>query len=305
MFGWIGSLRRSPPRRPAASTSTAAARVRAQETAPLHTPSPDAASALSRLLDGPPPLPTPATAREQQLLQGLAGVIAARCQTGQTGQTDELLPRAAGVLPQLLALMRQPAPSRTAMVQQLTKDALLTAEVLRMARSPFYGGQPVTTIESALDRIGTSGLQAATARVLLKPVFQPQGTGLAARAAPRLWPRSERKSLQCAEHLARQGGERFEGSLAGLLHDSGWLALLRLLDRSALALELPFSQALDAALDRHKDRLFAQLLAGWALSPALDTLAAGLQRQPLAALDLPLARALWSADQAGAADTAR
>lgn len=294
MLGWFSSRRSAapaaatpvtPPAVPATGSPTApaAAAGSSDETAP---------SALSWLLDGPPPLQAPPSAVEREWLGGLDRQIAA------PRLPPDLLPRAAAVIPQLMALMRKTSPSRSAMVQQVTKDLLLTAEVLRLARSPYYGSQPVETLEQALDRIGTAGLHSAMSRVLLKPVFQPDGTGLAARAAPRLWQRAETKSQCCADFLAREGGDRFEGFLAGLLHDTGWLALLRLIDRGDAAPDLPVSRALDLALERRKDRLFARLVAEWDLSPALTTLARQLQSTPLPRLTLPLAEALRAAEQA-------
>ncbi len=300
MFGWIGSFRRASAPPATAGAARAAAPPTAAPMAPRAADRPadslaaDALrpSALGGLLEAGPPLATPPAAGERSLLQALDTQLAA------PQLPPDLLPRAAGVLPPLLALMRQESPSRTAMVQQVLKDPLLTAEVLRVARSTYYGGRPVDTLEAALDRIGTAGLQAATARVLLKPVFQPQGGGLAMRAAPRVWERAEHKSLHCAAWMARRGGDRFEGLLAGLLHDTGWLALLRLMDRAGLGLTWPASRALDAALDRRKDRVFGRLVASWDLSPGLVELAAALQKSPLSTLDLPLAAALRDADEA-------
>ena len=137
------------------------------------------ASALAWLLDGPPPRPGPLTAAERALLQPLDLHLRAARLPG------DLLPRAPAVIPQLLGLLRQEQPPRAAMVQQVLKDMLLTAEVLRLARSPFYGNQPVDSLESALDRIGTAGLQSAMARVLLKPVFQAQACLLYTSPSPR------------------------------------------------------------------------------------------------------------------------
>lgn len=304
MLGWIGSFRRaSPPPRPAVAPVAVVAPASPVPTAPAPGPSPSTAadglpppSALGWLLEGPEPLAAPPTDAERQLLQAVDAQLAI------PRLPADLLPRAAGVLPQLLALMRQEAPSRSAMVQQVLKDPLLTAEVLRVARSPYYGSRPVDTLEAALDRIGIAGLQAATARVLLKPVFQPQGEGLAVRAAPRLWLRAERKSLHCAAAMAARGGDRLEGLLAGLLHDTGWLALLRLMDRAGLGLAWPASRALDAALDRRKDRLFGRLAEPWDLGPGLGALAAALQQAPLANLSLPLAAVLREADLSLAAE---
>jgi len=290
MLGWIGSLRRTA----AAPRVAAVAPVVPAPAAPPVQPPPPAPtpSALAWLLQGPPALDQPMSEAENAVLQVLDDHLAA------DRLPADLVPRAAGVVPQLLALMRQESPSRTVMVQQVLKDPLLTAEVLRVARSSHYGGRPVDTLDTALDRIGTIGLQTATARVLLKPVFQAQGDGLAARAAPRVWHRSEQKSMRCAELAARTGGDRFEGLLAGLLHDIGWLALLRLLDRTGLAVVWPASHALDAALDRRKDALFGRLAAGWDLGPALAALATALQQAPLASVNLPLAAALREADAA-------
>jgi HD-like signal output (HDOD) protein len=296
MFGWLSS-RRNAPATPAPAVM-AAAPVPVAEPAPSLPAAPEAAalSTLSWLLDGPPPLQTPPGAHEKLLLQGLDHQLAT------SRLSVDLLPRAAAVIPQLLALMRQEAPQRSAIVQQVLKDLLLTAEVLRVARSPFYGAQPVDTIETALDRIGTTGLHAAMARVLLKPVFQAQGESLTARAAPRLWQRAEYKSMLCADLMARDGGDRFEGFLAGLLHDTGWLALLRLIDRAGLHPELPLSRALDLALDRRKDRLFGRLVAEWDLSPALTTLAKQMQAAPMSSVALPLAEALRTADRTSTLD---
>lgn len=294
MLGWF-SARRTPAPSPSAPAVVVPAVAPA---APPRLPDASAASTLSWLLDGPPPRQAPPLPQERLLLQGLDHQLAA------SRLPPDLLPRAAAVIPQLLALMRQEAPPRAALVQQVLKDLVLTAEVLRVARSPFYGAQPVDTLETALDRIGTSGLHSAMARVLLKPVFQAQGDGLTARAAPRLWQRAEFKSLLCADLVARSGGDRFEGFLAGLLHDTGWIALLRLIDRAQLHPELPLSRALDAALDRRKDRLFGRLVAEWDLSPALTTLARQMQSSPVDSVALPLADALRTADRASTAELA-
>lgn len=299
MLGWFSSRRTAAPAAVTASAVAAPAEHAAvppspatQSTAIQDGGAPGVPpSTLSWLLDGPQPVQAPPSDAERQWLSQLDRLLAS------PRLPADLLPRAASVIPQLLALMRQESPSRATMAQQVTKDLLLTAEVLRMARSPFYGAQPVETIDAALDRIGTAGLHSAMSKVLLKPVFQPHGGGLAARAAPRLWQRSEQKSMSCAAHMAREGGDRFEGFLAGLLHDSGWLALLRLIDRNGQAPSLPLSRVLDLSLERRKDRLFGRLVTDWDLSPALSALAQQLQSTPMPRLALPLAAALMAADQ--------
>lgn len=274
MFAWLPSLRRTPP--PASPAVPAPPAVE-----------PPAPCAFGWLLGASAPVNRPVSDAERAWLLPLDRQLAAGALPA------DVLPRMPSVIPQLLGLLRQAQPSRSAMVQQVRKDVLLTSEVLRMARSAFYGTQPVETLETALDRIGTSGLQSAMARLLLKPVFDGQGDGLLAQAAPRLWQHSDYKALLCADLVARDGGDRFEGYLAGLLHDAGWLALLRLLDRLGQRPDWPLSLALDAALDRRKDRLFGRLTQGWDLTPGLTALSRHLAdpQAPASPLWEPLQRA--------------
>ena len=209
---------------------------------------------------------------------------------------SNLLPRAPAVVPQLMGLLRRELPTRTELARLVTKDVLLTAEVLRVAGSAAYGMRSVDRLEDALDRIGNTGLQQAMARVLVKPMFQAQAGGLTARAAPRVWLYAEAKSAICAE-LAQHAEQRFEAFLAGLMHDTGWIALLRLVDRGRLALPLPFSDALDTELDRRKDRLFGRLTAEWGLTAGLTQLAQRFAAGDLAAAGDPLAELLRQADR--------
>lgn len=296
MLAWLSSLRRAPQRPPVATTTPlpgpASALVPA-DIAPVSAP-----SALSWLLDGPTPHEEQPTPMERQLLRSLDRQLDAPALSG------DLLPRAPSVIPQLIALLRQAQPPRAAMVQQVLKDMLLTAEVLRLARSPYYGSLPVETLEAALDRIGTVGLQSAMSRVLVKPVYHATSGSLMARAAPRLWLHAEHKAMICAELVARDGGDRFEGFLAGLMHDTGWLALLRLLDRQQLTPSLPSSLAFDAALDARKDRLFGRLTAEWDLTSALTALSRHLSEGQGNTNPPPLASALHAADRRCTAELA-
>lgn len=290
MFGWLSPSRRSAPA--PAPAVVAAAPVAAAAPAP----EPQPHSAFSWLLAGPAPQDRPASEAERAWLRPLDQQL-------QAGTLPpDALPRMPSVIPQLLGLLRQQHPSRAAMVQQVQKDVLLTGEVLRIARSPFYGTQPVETLESALDRIGTSGLQSAMARLLLKPVFDAQGDGLLAQATQRLWQHSDYKALLCSDLAGKAGADRFEGYLAGLLHDAGWLALLRLMDRAGMKPDWPLSQALDAALDRRKDRLFGRLTAGWDLTAGLSALSRHLA-DPRGAAPTLLAP-LQQADRQATADLA-
>lgn len=240
-------------------------------------------SNLAWLLGAQPPVSSAApTTAEAALLRRIDAQLAAPTLAAN------LLPRAPAVVPQLLGLLRrEQAPPRHELARQVAKDGLLTAEVLRAARSAVHGLRPVERLEDALDRIGEDGLQQATARVLFKPVFQAPAGGQIARAAPRIWLYAEIKSGLCAE-LAPDPALKMDAFLAGLMHDTGWIALLRLVERTGAPLPRAWSTACDEALAKAKDRLFGRLTAGWQLSASLTELALAMSRNERTGLLAPL-----------------
>jgi HD-like signal output (HDOD) protein len=252
-------------------------------------------SNLAWLLDVPTPQAhTALSPTESDLLQRLDAQLAPRT------LPPNLLPRAAAVVPQLLGLLRREETPRAEVARQVAKDALLTAEVFRVARSAAYGMQKVERLEGALDRIGDAGLKQAMARVLLKPVFQAPAGGLIATISPRLWLYAEVKSALCAE-LTEAPEQRLAAFLAGLVHDTGWIALLRLLERTRRPFPRTFGSSFDAALAQRKDRLFGRLTADWGLTPELTALAQEMAASGTAssagASISTLARALREADR--------
>jgi hypothetical protein len=61
--------------------------------------------------------------------------------------------------------------------------------------------------------------------------------------------------------------------MAGLMHDTGWIALLRLLERTRKPLPRTFGSTFDTAMAQRKDRLFGRLTMDWRLTPELTELA--------------------------------
>jgi HDOD domain len=214
---------------------------------------------------------------------------------------DELLPRSAALIPQLLALLRQTDLPVPALAQRVSKDVLLTAEVLRLASSPFYRAQgAVSDLEQAIAMIGVAGVQKVIARVVLKPIFDSAPGPLSARAGSRLWDHAEALAKQTAELAAQANLPAFDGYLAGLLHSSGWTIALRLLDRSTLA--LPPSHAFASACADRAHRLFGQAARRWSITPGFNALGQDAMSHSLAQSTQPLAMALRAAQGLALAD---
>lgn len=277
------------PPRPRAAAPVPPAAVPAP--APVCAPAADPPAAfLPWLLDCGPLAATPVSADERQALTAIDKVLAL------PALPDDLLPRAASVIPQLLAMLRQTSLPVAALAQQVQKDVVLTAEVLRLASSPFYRASgEVTDLGKAIQLIGETGLQTVVARVVLRPIYDAVPGPLSAVAGPRLWDHAEALAGCTAEAAREAGLAPFDGYIAGLLHDAGWTLALRLIDRANVGLALPPGALFADKLERRAHRLFAQAAVRWNITPLFAALAADAQHEPLATSTLPLAVVLRAA----------
>lgn len=226
-------------------------------------------------------------AREQGVLQALearAGDPAAN-----------LLPRAAGVVPALLARLRSESSSLGELVEHVSRDQTLVAEVVAMANSAFYRRErPVMELGHSIQMLGVGGLRAAIARVVLKPMLDGRSGPLIRRAAPRLWKHTEFKTQLAAEIARSQGRDPFDAYLLALLHDMAWSVVLRELDAvPGWRMSGPFV----AELGQWRDRLASLIAQQWRpLGPWVPA-AAELAQQGLGAGSGPDVLNLCTADQ--------
>lgn len=229
---------------------------------------------------------------EHRLLAQLDAVLAS------DDSRSALLPRAPAVIPQLLNSLRDQAQSTTSLAERVMRDPHLVAEVIRMANSAHArADEPVADIAQAIGRIGTNGLRRAIARVVLKPMFSGTADTLSARCAQRLWEHSDAKAAACQQEAAARGLDPFEGYLAGLMHNVGWTAALRAIDRSEGGAPGRFSRAFAAAFDRRRETFFAMLVIPWQLTAGLTALGTAVRDGDLVGARSPLGDALRAADE--------
>ena len=289
----FGGRTGAPPRVVAARPQPALAIVRAPVAAPAVVTAPDLQLPFFEwLLGAGPALDTSLHDSEKLLLARLDTVLAS------DALRTSLLPRAPAVIPQLLSSLRDESQSAEALAQRVMKDPHLVAEVIRMANSTLTrGGTPVTEIAEAINRLGTDGLRRAIARVVLKPMFDGQADSLSARCAPRLWQHSEAKASACLQEAAERGLDPFEGYLAGLMHNVGWTAALRAIDRSPGGAPTQFSRAFVEAFETRRETFFALLVMPWQLTDGLTALGVELLDGGLACATSRLGESLRAADE--------
>ncbi|MDQ6628567.1 MAG: HDOD domain-containing protein [Pseudomonadota bacterium] len=242
------------------------------------------------------PLPAEAIAR---LLEKIDVVIASE------PLRAALLPRAPHVVPQLMKTLRDESYSAADVASRISKDVVLTTEVIRSAASARKRPDDEGEIDLvwAVAAIGTQGLRRAIANVVLKPMFDARGSSLSARAGSRIWKDADRKARLCTALATQHGLDPLDGYLVGLLHDTGWTALLRAIDNCA---DISFSVGdlthpdVVALLLRRRDALFGAIVEPWNLSAAINGVAEELGRAGIDAAQSPLGIALRQADQRAA-----
>lgn len=260
--------------------------------APAATEAAASRSTLAWLLGCAELADTPITPAERLALEAVARTLA------QPEIADNLLPRAAALIPQLISLVRQTDLPTPAIAARIGKDAVLAAEVMRLASSPYYRVQgTVRDLEQAIQLIGLQGLQTVIARVLLKPIYQSAPGPLSGRAGPRMWDHSEALARHTAILSEPAGQSVFDGYLAGMLHDTGWTVALGIVDRAGLQLPVPPSQAFDTALTEQMHRLFGLAAQRWEITPGFTALARDARGNGLAAAQHPLVPLLRQAQQ--------
>ena len=170
--------------------------------------------------------------------------------------TDRLLELAPEAIPlpqttvRIVQLTNQPDSSMTELAQVLEQDQALSARVLRVANSAYFGlPRQVTSIRDAVVLLGQSTLRSLvfTASVVGVLGREVAGYGLGKGA---LWQHSV-AAARAARHLSeRVGLDSDEAYVAGLLHDIGKIVLDQYMqDEFARALDLttddgiPFDQA--------------------------------------------------------------
>jgi len=292
-MGWLSRLFGGQPQAgpgagapvPAPAAPTLADPPAAPPVAALGTP------LLCWLLDAPPPQPG-LTSVERQALDAIDQVLAL------PALPAELLPRAANVVPQLLALLRQQDLPVPALAERIGREPVLAAEVLRQAGGAFFAHLgPVSDLQQAIQRLGTEGLQMAIARVVLRPLYQARPGTLPAVTAPRLWEHADALSRHASEAARAAGASAFDGYLAGLLHDTGWTVLFHALQRAGLNHLGPISHEGIEALDARAHLLFGRAAVSWHITPAFSAFAADAQRVALDRSQHPLAIALRAAQR--------
>ena len=158
------------------------------------------------------------------------------CETGPVvsgNMTPEAILHHSGELPALpkaachiMAVIEDPSTTATKLEHALAMDQALTAKVLRIANSPFYGAvREITTVSEAIVRLGFVAIRNWTLVTAARSVFLSPGAGMLYQ---KIW-RQSVMSAMAGQLVAQSIGKSNPDSIfiGGLMQNIGQLVLAR------------------------------------------------------------------------------
>ena len=180
------------------------------------------------------------------------------------------LPALPTVVVRIMEMMESDRTTARQLGEEIAKDLVLSAKVLKLVNSGFYGfSQPITTIPHAVAMLGFDAVQSL---VMSSSVLE-----LMEGALPGLWEHSLGCARTCAMVAEAAGlGDAEEMSVVGLLHDLGKVILCQTLESEFMLvqkrvekLDMLFYRAEEEVLSCNHGHIAGWLLDRWALPEKL------------------------------------
>ena len=176
----------------------------------------------------------------------------------------------------IMAVIEDPRTTATRLEKALAMDQALTAKVLRIANSPFYGAvREIRTVSEAIVRLGFVTIRNWTLVTAARSVFLTPGAGMLYQ---KIW-RQSVLSAMAAQLVAQvaQGREPESVFIGGLMQNIGQLVLARshpelfqeILSDSARE-QTPYHEVERQLLGFDHGELGALLISEWNLSADLE-----------------------------------
>lgn len=172
------------------------------------------------------------------------------------------VPRLPSVIPRLLQSLRDPKTSATDYVKIINKDPAMSTAVLKLANCVYFNpiAKRVTSIETAVVKLGIEGLRSVLSAAVMQPVIQRKSYYYS-EFGYKLWTHSLCCAVAC-ELIAKQRGlEPYKAYLLGLVHDIGKITIFSELsnqfqsnqtnDQPGYAAFAPLMQAASETLSHH------------------------------------------------------
>jgi HD-like signal output (HDOD) protein len=207
------------------------------------------------------------------------------------------LPRLPSVVPQLLRSLKNDRVTGAQLAEQIGHDPVLVGEIIRIANTPHYRtARPMTSLRQAIMLLGHDGLRKVVTHLVMRPILQIGEGTFGATAGSRLWSHAERCAHACA-YLGKQTCDPFEAYLAGIVCNTGEIAIIRMLDQDPESVSSTHSTGFIAAYSRLGDELSLHAARHWQFPVGVLRALADRASPTVTALMSPLGRVLTTANR--------
>lgn len=218
-------------------------------------------------------LKQPIKAQEKEVLVEIEALIKSQYKVAT------LIPRMPGVIPKLIQLLRSDKYNTKDVAELICTDPVLVAKVLNLANSPYFRTNvPSNNIDQAIHQLGHNGLREIIMSVALKPIMQIDKGFFHQKAAKNIVELSQKIAIACRV-LAKQSNvnvDPFDAYVAGLMHSTGIMVVLRKLNQVSKVLEVPETRSFQHQAINFANQLSFLIAKQWELSDSITT---GLREQ--------------------------
>ena len=211
---------------------------------------------------------SPLNAHEREVLKQIDNLIESQAQSAT------LIPRLPGVIPKLMTYLRADDYNSKDIAKLISTDPVLVAEVLRLINSPYFRtAAPSNDLDQAVFQLGHAGLRELIMSVALKPIMKFEKTYFHQDAAENIAELSQKAAVACRCLASAANVDPFDAYVAGLLHNTGSMVVLRQLNQISKPLEVTRSKNFQYAAIKYATQLSFLIAEQWGLTkPVLTAL---------------------------------
>jgi len=211
-------------------------------------------------------LKQPVNAQERDVLDKIEVLIKSQ------DKTQTLIPRMPGVIPKLIQLLRSDSYNTKDVAALISTDPALVAKVLNLVNSPYFRTTaPSNDIDQAIQQLGYNGLREIIMSVALKPIMQFDKGFFHQKAAKNIAELSQKVAIACRVLAKQTDIDPFDAYVAGLLHCTGSMAVLRKLNQVSKVLELPKTKSFQQQAINFAAQLSFLISKQWNMSDSIIT----------------------------------
>jgi HD-like signal output (HDOD) protein len=207
------------------------------------------------------------------------------------------LPRLPAVVPQLLRSLKNDDVDSRQLSGQIGHDPVLVGEVIRVANTAHYRtGKPIASLAQAILLLGQDGLRRVVMQLVMRPILRTDTGRLGKVAGPRLWGHAERCAIACTI-LGKEHCDPFEAYLAGIVCNTGAIAVIGVIDQEGADTRAPHSTRFLRACAQWGDRLSLHAARHWQFPERVQQALAERADPADAGAKTPLGRVLQTANR--------